>query len=296
MFLSLGFFFFFFWGTSIEVDYLSRKDYRAISTKKYPMFCYDRDNIYDLFLRYENMKSRNGDYDSIDRTLAILRYAKKHALGGPRIHEVYIDECQDNQIVDIALILKLFDRVDGIFLAGDIAQCIARGSSFRFQNIRSLLYLWELKRPLTNYNRRGIIKPKQFEMNINYRSHNEILKLASSVIDLIWHFFPDSIDKPSCERSEVGGPKPAVFNEISAEECFLKVFNSVNVQGKHTTNHIEFGAKQIIIVRDDDDKEFVMKLVEEAAMVETVFDCKGMEFDVVLLYNFFKNSPARKKV
>ncbi|CAG8796185.1 11949_t:CDS:2, partial [Gigaspora rosea] len=33
---------------------------------------------------------------------------------------------------------------------------------------------------------------------------------------------------------------------------------------------------------------------EEAAMVETVFDCKGMEFDVVL-YNFFKNSPACKK-
>ncbi|KAF0440130.1 P-loop containing nucleoside triphosphate hydrolase protein [Gigaspora margarita] len=131
-------------------------------------------------------------------------------------------------------------------------------------------------------------------MNINYRSHNEILKLASSVIDLIWHFFPDSIDKPSYERSEVGSLKPAVFNEISAEEFFLKVFNSENVQGKHTTNHIEFGAKQIIIVRDDDDKEFVMKLVEEAAMVETVFDCKGMEFDVVL-YNFFKNSPARKK-
>ncbi|CAG8520792.1 11613_t:CDS:10, partial [Gigaspora margarita] len=282
-------------GTNIEVNYLSREDYRAISTKKYPMFCYDRDNIYDLFLRYENMKSRNGDYDSVDRTLAILRYAKKHALGGPLIHEVYIDECQDNQIVDIALILKLFDRADGIFLAGDIAQCIERGSSFRFQNVRSLLYLWELKRPLTNYNRRGIIKPKQFEMKINYRSHNEILKLASSVIDLIWHFFPDSIDKPSCEHSEVGGPKPAIFNELSAEEFFLKVFSSVEVQGKHATNHIEFGAKQIIIVRDDDDKEVVMKLVGEAAMVETVFDCKGMEFDVVLLYNFFKNSPARKK-
>ncbi|CAG8657848.1 23918_t:CDS:2, partial [Gigaspora rosea] len=93
---------------------------------------------------------------------------------------------------------------------------------------------------------------------------------------------------------KVGGLKPAVFNEILAEEYFLKVFNSVNVHGKHTTNHIEFGAKQIIIVRDDDDKEFVMKLVEEAAMVETVFNCKGMEFDVVL-YNFFKNLSAHKK-
>jgi hypothetical protein len=69
------------------------------------------------------------------RTLAILRAAKMKALGGPHIHEVYVDECQDNQIVDLALILKLFDRVDNVFMAGDIAQCIARGSSFRFQSM-----------------------------------------------------------------------------------------------------------------------------------------------------------------
>ena len=69
------------------------------------------------------------------RTLAILRRAKTKALGGPRIHEVYVDECQDNQIADLALILKVFDRADAIFFAGDTAQCIARGSSFRFEGM-----------------------------------------------------------------------------------------------------------------------------------------------------------------
>jgi len=67
--------------------------------------------------------------------LAILRSAKIATLGGPHIHEVYIDECQDNQIVDLALILKVFERADSFFFAGDIAQCIARGSSFRFQGM-----------------------------------------------------------------------------------------------------------------------------------------------------------------
>ena len=57
-------------------------------------------------------------------------------LGGLHIHEIYIDECQDNNIVDLALILKLFERADSIFFAGDIAQCIARGSSFRFQGFQ----------------------------------------------------------------------------------------------------------------------------------------------------------------
>lgn len=69
------------------------------------------------------------------RTLAILRAAKIKALGDPHIHEVYVDECQDNHIMDLALILKLFNRVDNVFMAGDIAQCIARGSSFRFQSM-----------------------------------------------------------------------------------------------------------------------------------------------------------------
>ena len=54
-------------GTNPDVDYLSREDYITVSTKKYPVFCYNRDQIYDLFEHYEKLKSRNGDYDSIDR-------------------------------------------------------------------------------------------------------------------------------------------------------------------------------------------------------------------------------------
>ncbi|CAG8473742.1 16950_t:CDS:10 [Dentiscutata heterogama] len=259
-------------GTDPEIDYLSREEYRNISIKRYPTFCHNRDKVYDLFLRYNEMKSRNGDYDSTDRTLYILQ-----------INEVYIDECQDNQIVDIALILKLFDNANGIFLAGDVAQCIARGSSFRFQSVRSLMYTCELdrfERSLTNYNRRDTINLKQFELNINYRSHNQILQLTSSVIDLIWYFFPDSIDKLSYERSEVGGPKPVVFSEVQAKDLFDTFY--VDKQGEHVANHIEFGARQIIIVR-------------EAGIVETVFNCKGIEFDDVLIYNFFTNSPACEK-
>ncbi|CAG8796671.1 11474_t:CDS:2, partial [Racocetra fulgida] len=54
-------------GSNPEVDCLSREDYRAISVKKYPTFCHNRDKIYDLFQQYEKMKAQRGDYDSIDR-------------------------------------------------------------------------------------------------------------------------------------------------------------------------------------------------------------------------------------
>ncbi|RIA95504.1 hypothetical protein C1645_480447 [Glomus cerebriforme] len=273
-------------GTNPDVDYLSREDYRKISIKKFPVFRYNRDDIYDLFERYEKMKVREGDYDSVDRTLAILRAAKMKPLGGPHIHEVYIDECQDNQIVDLALILKLFNRADNIFMAGDIAQCIARGSSFRFQNLSTLMYEWELDR-IKNISQRDTVAPKQFELNINYRSHNGILQLASSVIDLIHRFFPDSIDQLSRERSEVGGPRPIFFKGFRAETFLFDVF-SVD---EHMANCSEFGSEQVIIVRDEKAK----KRVGKVGIVMTVFEAKGMEFNDVLLYNFFTDSPAGLK-
>ncbi|PKY41812.1 hypothetical protein RhiirA4_396541, partial [Rhizophagus irregularis] len=169
----------------------------------------------------------------------------------------------------------------------DIAQCIARGSSFRFQNLSTLIYKWELDRTKNNHNQNDTVVPKQFELNINYRSHNGILRLASSVIDLIHHFFPDSIDHLSRERSEVGGPRPIVFKGFQAETFLFDVF-SVD---ERMPNCSEFGAEQVIIVRNEEAK----KSVGNVGIVMTVFEAKGMEFNDVLLYNFFTHSPARQK-
>ncbi|RIA97743.1 P-loop containing nucleoside triphosphate hydrolase protein [Glomus cerebriforme] len=274
-------------GSNPEVDYLSREDYRTVSIKKFPVFCYNRDQIYDLFLLYEKMKARNGDYDSMDRTLAILHCAKKKTLGGLHIHEVYIDECQDNHIVDIALILKVFDRASSIFLAGDIAQCIARGSSFRFQDLRALMYQWELTRAPANH--RSVLKPKQFELNVNYRSHNGILQLAASVVDLIRKFFPNSIDHLLPERSEVGGPRPIIFDGF---QDFVDSKKNGQNERQKRSSFIEFGAEQVILVREEDQKKSIKSGL---GLVMTVFEAKGMEFDDVLLYNFFTDSLACQK-
>ncbi|CAG8532736.1 4901_t:CDS:10 [Ambispora leptoticha] len=279
-------------GSNSEGKYLSREEYQAISTKKYPVFCHIRDKIYDLFQRYEKMKARNGDYDLIDRTIAILRCAMKKTFRGSHIHEVYIDECQDNQIADFGLILKIFDRVDSIFLAGDTAQCIAKGSSFRFEDIRALMHKWELERIQTNNNIfRDTMEPNRFELNVNYRSHNGILRLAASIIDLILEFFPKTIDRLSRERSEVGGPQPIVFKGFQSETFHLKLFSA----GENPENYIEFGAEQVIIVRDENSKSRVEDLIGKKGLVLTVFEAKGMEFNDVLLYNFFTDSPGGLK-
>jgi hypothetical protein len=146
------------------------------------------------------------------------------------------------------------------------------------------MYQWELTRVQTKHH--SIVKPKQFDLNINYRSHDGILQLAASVVDLIKHFFPDSIDHDlPRERAEIGGPKPIV------DDKFFENFLS-EVKRKQRS----FGPSQIIIVRDKVAKLRLKELIGESAIVFTVFDAKGMEFNDVLLYNFFTDSLAHRKV
>jgi ATP-dependent exoDNAse (exonuclease V) beta subunit len=164
------------------------------------------------------------------------------------------------------------------------------------------MYQWELTRKHSN-----ILKPKLFDLNINYRSHNGILQLAASVVELIQHFFPNSIDQLSPERSEVDGPQPIIVDGF--EEEYFKLFLDKNSpdepckKRKKQSSFVEFGADQVIIVRDeivrdgdDDVKARVEKLIGKGAMVLTVSEAKGMEFNDVFLYNFFTNSPACRKV
>jgi len=49
----------------------------------------------------------------------------------------------------------------------------------------------------------------------------------------------------------------------------------------------DFGAGQVIIVKDDDAKDKLKKVF--ASTILTVYQSKGLEFEDVVLYNFFSN-------
>ena len=52
----------------------------------------------------------------------------------------------------------------------------------------------------------------------------------------------------------------------------------------------DFGAEQVIIVRDDEAKTDLQAELGSLALILTIFESKGMEFDDVLIYNFFSKS------
>ncbi|KAL6187188.1 hypothetical protein ACLB2K_043303 [Fragaria x ananassa] len=68
----------------------------------------------------------------------------------------------------------------------------------------------------------------------------------------------------------------------------MKIFgNSGNIVG--------FGAEQVILVRDDSARQEISKFVGKHALVLTIVECKGLEFQDVLLCNFFGSSPLKNQ-
>jgi superfamily I DNA/RNA helicase len=62
--------------------------------------------------------------------------------------------------------------------------------------------------------------PKVLQLTVNFRSHNQILTLANSVISAIELFFPLTIDKLIKERSDIDGLKPIVLDSSLLDSLF----------------------------------------------------------------------------
>lgn len=53
----------------------------------------------------------------------------------------------------------------------------------------------------------------------------------------------------------------------------------------------EFGEPRVILVRDEQTRRELQKKVKDFALVLTILQSKGMEFEDVFLYDFFTTSP-----
>ncbi|KAG8896622.1 hypothetical protein FRB99_008794, partial [Tulasnella sp. 403] len=183
---------------------------------------FDKNYVYSLFMLYQKRRPPQS-YDDADRTHALV-HALKDGIpaGGKTFDFLYVDEIQDNLIIDFALLRKLCPNPHGIFFAGDTAQTISVGSAFRFNDLKAALYRMEMADPLVKAGIRAPVKPQFFELSTNYRSH-------------------------------------------------------------------------AIIVRNEDGKQRLKDKIGESAIILTVYESKGMEFNDVLLYNFFYDSPCDTK-
>ncbi|KAJ8629373.1 hypothetical protein MRB53_022696 [Persea americana] len=277
---------------------LSREEYVMLSEGKgWTLSRKERERIYDIFCDYERKKVANGEFDLSDFVTDLHCRLARDGYAGDRMDFVYIDEVQDLTMRQIALFKYVCRNFqEGFVFAGDTAQTIARGIDFRFQDIRSLFYkefLSELRSGgKDRAKEKEISVSKIFHLNQNFRTHAGVLKLAQSVVDLLYRFFPTSIDLLSPETSLIYGEAPVILDSGNDENAIITIFGS---SGSTRDNVHGFGAEQVILVRDECDKIQVFEHVGKQALVLTIVECKGLEFQDVLLYNFFGASPLKNQ-
>ena len=265
--------------------YLSYEEYLDLGHKMAPDFADNRETAYNLFKRYETIKRQNGYFDDGDLVFNLFQRLSKLDDVNWYIHQFYIDEVQDFTQAELTLLLHCCRQPNGLFLTGDTAQSIMRGVSFRFSDLRSVFHYISKYVDESNEHRIKIEKPHFCVLTQNFRSHSGILQLAASVIDLLMNFFGSSLDELPRDQGMFPGPKPVLLSSCKFNDLALLL------KGKRReASAIEFGARQAIIVQSDEVKKNLRKQMK--AIVLTVYESKGLEFDDVLLYNFFSDSKV----
>ncbi|XP_050210760.1 uncharacterized protein LOC126661049 [Mercurialis annua] len=276
---------------------LCREDYVLLSDgRRSSLSRQQREAIYDSYEEYEKMKMANGDFDMADIVLDLHQRLKAEKYTGDMMDFVYIDEVQDLTMKQVALFKYISKNVsEGFVFCGDTAQTIARGIDFRFEDVKSLFYnefiLGSRSEGSEMVKERGQIS-KTYHLSQNFRTHAGVLKLAQSVIDLLYRYFPYFVDILGHETSLIFGEAPILLESGNDENAIITIFGNNGTTGGR---FVGFGAEQVILVRDDSARKEICKYVGKQALVLTILECKGLEFQDVLLYNFFGSSPMRNK-
>ncbi|KAK3609568.1 hypothetical protein CHS0354_019581 [Potamilus streckersoni] len=269
--------------------YLSKEEYIEIGRKRAPNFSGERDRIYEYFTHYDHFKKQNSLFDETDLVHDIYKRLRNIQMTPWVIHQIFVDETQDFTQAELCLLIRICQNPNQMFLTGDTAQSIMRGISFRFSDLKSLFF--HARQSMQAMGKTGAVEvPKQvYQLTHNYRSHAGILSLASSVLDLLVAFFPESFDRLKKDQGLFNGPQPILLESCSFSDLAVLLRGN-----RRKTSHIEFGAHQAILVVDDAARESIPEELR-LGLILTIYEAKGLEFDDVLLYNFFKDSQASKE-
>ena len=254
---------------------LSEEDYTKISSRIAPNFEDSRHEIYQIYEEYKQYCDRCRRlrsaciYDECELVLHIYQKLKRQ--NNPWLFSsLYVDEVQDFTQSEVLLLIHCLKNPNNIFLTGDTAQTVMQDVSFRFKDLKTSFFKSKSSPDHA---------PPILELKANYRSHSGILCLARCVLDVLEQQFPDSVDRVPCDQAMFPGPKPKFIKPCHKDTLML-----ILAANKRNPSSIQFGHHQAIIVKREEKKQDVPI---ENALIFSVYESKGLEFDDVLLYNFF---------
>ena len=258
----------------------------------------DRRNIYQCFLEYSNILLNQSEqyqchrlFDECDVIHNLFhRLLKQQKETGQEItwyiDNFYVDEVQDFTQAELTLLLMCSKIPNGMFCTGDTAQSIMKGVFFRFEDLKS--QFWMLAQSAQHNELVSV--PQLRVLTDNFRTHSGILNLAQSVISLMKSTFKRTF-QDSVLPSEVAmfeGPKPILLDLYSEKDLALILLGN---KEDGSVQSVELGAHQAIIVRNEEKKHKLPDSLKNG-IVLTTLEAKGLEFNDVLLYDFFNDSEV----
>ena len=289
--------------------YLSREEYYSLGKKICPFTQEQRKEIYDLFEKYEYWKANNKYFDMQDVVNYLIREVNIELVPNDRklLDLVFIDEVQDFSINQLYL-LFLISR-DIKVLAGDTCQTISKINTFRFADLNNVLYT------IGKLENIDIKEPRHIEINLNFRCQATILKFAHLIYEMIHFFFINTLDKVRMDFStQVGsGEKPFLipykikieggeknknfknfedYENKTGFDYFLKGLtdNNLFLEDEKSIINISFSVNHCVICRNNDIVKQLNKKYNNKIFCSTVNESKGLEYEIVIIYNFFKDS------
>ena len=265
---------------------LTENDYMLLGKKKASNLTADRGVVYNLFLIYQRVLSSKRMFDEADLVFNI--YQRLQNIPAPEwsVHEFYVDETEDFTQAELSLLIRCCRSPNEMFFTGDTAQSIMRGIACRFEDLKALFHHAKEAAAMKDVRLKLRVPKTLYQLTYNYRSHASILHLASSVVDLLLYFFPESFDKLKRDEGLFHGPKPVLLESCSPTDLALLLQGN-----QRQSSRIEFGAHQVVLVVSNEARKAMPEELKQA-LVLTIYEAKGLEFDDVLIYNFFKDSQV----
>ena len=258
------------------LEYLNMKKKASISSSA------NREKTYDAFDRYEKKMVQRNDFDILQMVHHLYHELKK-GCNFQKFDNLYVDECQDFTQSFLTLLSTLVKDVNKCTFAGDRTQSINRGVNFDFNALGAKLYHTSKK---GNVQATGT-KAQITQLTQNYRCTNGILGVSNLTQQtLLQGFFPRLVDSAEPEQSHFGGSKPEIVEDVQWQEV-IPIIQADNPES-------DFGAATGILVRNSQARDALLEAVPamREALVLTILEAKGLEFNTVVIVNFWKDSLA----
>jgi len=227
-------------------------------------------------LEYRQWKESTGNYDLNDLYNHIYRYYENDVIANNLVDFLFLDEIQDIPVHLLSYMRRFGTKF--FYFSGDNAQNITKGVTFKFKELASTYNSYKNTRLGTEFH----------PLSINFRSHQKILDLGNNLVYHLRMFFPDMIEFLPPEESKMDGPKPMIIPLGQKSESFVG-FLKENMGVSGSGRDLTFKSGQVFITRDYKSKEKILDQFSNA-IVFTILEAKGMEFDDVILYNYFSDS------